>query len=109
MNNQLLIELKQKLSSLESQEKNIAEIVAIKKRNKTIGIVMVIGGILLAMAVSDIPNCSTLQGILVLTAIAGAIFWYLNRKAYPEKKKELDAIADQLLKIKDDIIVAEHS
>jgi hypothetical protein len=109
MSKQLLVELKQKQFSLELKEKDLAQIVGIKKRNMVIGLAMVVGGLFLAFIFSELTSSEGIPEVLVLTAIAGAILWYINRKKHKAQKQELDSVTSEIEKCKKEIIEVENN
>ena len=109
MNKQLLIELKQKQSSLEFKEKDLTKLVDGKKRNKYIGIAMAIAGFLFFFALGGLSDSGGIFLLLVLIGIAGLVLWYINRKGYKKGKTELDSLNSEIEENKKQIIEVENS
>jgi len=106
MDNQLLIQLKQRISKLESDEKNLAIQVTVKNRYKILGIVMTIGGFLLA-SITEVTNTIWLGYVLVF--LGGVVTWYLNHRALKKITIGRDNITSEIEKNKNELIGMEHS
>ncbi len=106
MDKKVLIELKQELSALETDEKALQETAGGKKRNKNIGKVMSIC-LLIGFGVANIND--SLSGMLLLTGIIGLFVWIIGSRAEYKAYKKLELVTNEIKEVKDKIIVEEHS
>lgn len=108
MDNQKIIALKQKLSSLEPQEKTLTSEMQSAKSKRNSGMALTFIGLVIGSGIWSSYN--DLGGLLILIGTPiGIILWVSGSMKSGKKKKELEAVTNDITITKNEIIKEEHS
>lgn len=108
MDNQKIITLKQKLASLEPQEKTLTSEMQSGKSKRNTGMALTFIGLVIGSGIWSSYN--DLGGLLILIGTPiGIILWVSGSMKSGKKKKELESVTNEITITKNELIKEEHS